>query len=99
MTVSIFDAFRESNREHFHFLWQKAKSGQLEGLTEEEQRLAKIMLAHSDEFFNQFEFADVLPGHQFDPESEVNPFLHITFHAVAEKTGGRLKPHRSVSIL
>ncbi len=85
MTDTLFDAFRESNRQHFHFLWQKAKSGQLEGLDEEEQRLAKIMLAHSDEYFNQFEFADVLADRQFDPESEVNPFLHITFHAAAEK--------------
>lgn len=85
MTDTLFDAFRESNREHFHFLWQKAKSGELEDLDEEEQRLAKIMLAHSDEYFNQFEFADVLADRQFDPESEVNPFLHISFHAAAEK--------------
>jgi len=81
----IFDAFRQSNRQHFHFLWWKANNGELNGLTEEEQLLAKIMLAHSDEYFNQFEFADALADHQFDPESEVNPFLHITFHASVEK--------------
>jgi len=57
----------------------------MEGLGEEEQRLAKIMLDHSDEYFNQFEFADVLADREFDPESEVNPFLHITLHAIAEK--------------
>lgn len=85
MTNSIFDALRQSNRQHFHHLWQKANKGELDGLTEEEQRLAKIMLAHSDEYFNQFEFADVLADHPFDPKSEVNPFLHITFHAVVEK--------------
>ena len=82
---AVFKELRESNRQHFHFLWQKAKSGELEGLHEEEQRLAKIMLAHSDEYFNQFEFADTLADHQFDPESEVNPFLHVTLHAVGEK--------------
>jgi len=59
----IFDAFRQSNRQHFHFLWRKANNGELNGLTEEEQLLAKIMLAHSDEYFNQFEFADALADH------------------------------------
>jgi hypothetical protein len=57
----------------------------MEGLDEEEQRLAKIMLDHSDEYFNQFEFADVLADREFDPEREVNPFLHITLHGIAEK--------------
>lgn len=85
MMNSIFDALRQSNRQHFHYLWRKAQDGELGGLDEEEQRLAKIMLDHSDEYFNQFEFADTLAEHQFDPESEVNPFLHVTLHAVAEK--------------
>jgi len=52
----------------------------MKGLSEEEQQLARIMLDHSDEYFNQFEFADVLADREFDPESEVNPFfiLHST---------------------
>ena len=82
---SVFKELQQLNREHFYHLWRKANKGELDGLTEEEQRLAKIMLAHSDEYFNQFEFADTLADHQFDPESEVNPFLHVTLHAVAEK--------------
>jgi Domain of unknown function (DUF1841) len=43
------------------------------------------MLDHSDEHFNQFEFADALADHEYDPETEVNPFLHVILHAVAEK--------------
>ncbi len=85
MIDSIFEVFREINREHLHTIWQKAQNGDLEGLDEEERRLAKIMLDHSDEYFNQFEFADVLADREFDPESEVNPFLHVTLHAIAEK--------------
>jgi len=81
---SLFKLFRGVNREHLHTIWQKAQTGDMEGLDEEEQRLAKIMLDHSDEYFNQFEFADVLADREFDPESEVNPFLHITLHAIAE---------------
>ncbi len=85
MIDSITQILREVNREHLHRIWEKAKIGEMEGLDEEEQRLAKVMLEHANEFFNQFEFADVLADHPFDPEKEINPFLHITIHAVAEK--------------
>ena len=40
------------------------------------------MLDHSDEYFTQFEFADVMADHQFDPDSEVDPYMHVTLHAV-----------------
>ncbi len=85
MDDSIFKGFREINRQHFHQIWKKAQKGELQTLTEEEQRIGKIMLDHSDEYFNQFEFADVLADHQYDPETETNPFLHVAIHAVAEK--------------
>lgn len=85
MNDSIFETFRRTNREHFHEIWKKARSGELQDLAEEEQHLGKIMLDHSDEYFNQFEFADALADHEYDPETEVNPFLHVTLHAIAEK--------------
>lgn len=85
MDDSVFGTLREINRKHFHEIWKKAQSGDLQGLTDEEQRLGKIMLDHSDEYFNQFEFADALANHEYDPETGVNPFLHVTLHAVAEK--------------
>ena len=85
MDDSVFETLRGINRKHFYDIWKKAQSGKLKGLTEEEQRLGKIMLDHSDEYFNQFEFADALADHEYDPETEVNPFLHVILHAVAEK--------------
>jgi tetratricopeptide (TPR) repeat protein len=85
MDDSVFETLRGINREHFHDIWKKAQNGELQGLNEEEQCLGKIMLDHSDEYFNQFEFADALASHEYDPESEVNPFLHVTLHAIAEK--------------
>jgi hypothetical protein len=82
---STFKAFQQANREHLHSIWRRTRDGQLDGLSEEERQLGKIMLDHSDEYFNQFEFADVLADREFNPESEVNPFLHVTLHAVIEK--------------
>ena len=85
MVDSIFEVLKELNRGHFYRIWRMAQNNELEELTEEEQRLGRIMLEHSDEYFNQFEFADVLADHDFDPESESNPFLHVVLHAAAEK--------------
>ena len=76
--------FRSANREHLHFLWEKAKNNDLNGLGDEDRRLAEAMLMHEDEFFNIFEFADVLHDMEFDPDTDVNPFLHITIHTAVE---------------
>jgi len=85
MKDSAFEAFRQLNRENLHRIWRCARDEKLEDLNEEEQRLGKIMLQHSEEYFNQFEFADVVADREFDPESEANPFLHVTLHAIMEK--------------
>ena len=85
MTNLPFDALRSVNRRDLHQIWLKAREGKMEGLTEEEQRLGKVMLDHSDEYFTQFEFADVMADHEFDPDSEVDPYMHVTLHAVVEK--------------
>jgi hypothetical protein len=61
-----------------------AKSGDLDVLDGEERRIGEVMLEHRDEYFNQFEMADVLGDHEFDPASETDPFLHITFHTIVE---------------
>jgi len=93
---SAFEAFRQGNRQHLHNIWRRAQSGHLNGLSEEEGRLAEVMLAHSDEYFNQFEFADVLADRGFNPESEVNPFMHVTLHALLEK---QIKDHEPIEAL
>ena len=85
MDDSAFGVLRGINRKRFYEIWKKAQNGELQDLNEEEQRLGKIMLDHSDEYFNQFEFADALADREYAPETEVNPFLHVTLHAIAEK--------------
>ncbi len=37
---------RPLNREHLHFLWEKAKKDDLDGLNNEDRRLAEAMLLH-----------------------------------------------------
>lgn len=80
----VFSEMRRFNREHMHMIWEVAKTGDLDVLGAEERRIAEAMLEHQDEYFNQFEMADVLADHEYDPESETNPFLHVTFHTIVE---------------
>lgn len=72
------------SRKQMHTLWEAARNDRLDDLPDEDRELAKIMLDHEDEFFNNFEFADVLSEREFDTESEVNPFLHIALHSLVE---------------
>jgi len=83
-TDEMFGELRRFNREHMHMIWEAAKTGDLDVLEAEERRIAEVMLEHHDEYFNQFEMADVLADHEYDPESETNPFLHVTFHSIVE---------------
>jgi len=84
MKDEALNLFRSANREHLHFLWEKAQNNDLDALSDEDRRLAEAMLLHEDEFFNVFEFADVLHDREFDPDTDVNPFLHITIHTAVE---------------
>ena len=76
---------RKLTRENIHALWEIAKKGDLSGLSGEEKWLVKVMLEHQDEYFNQFEMADLTHDHEYDVDSEENPFLHITLHAIVER--------------
>jgi hypothetical protein len=75
---------RQVSREKMHELWRRAKERDYEGLNDEEHRIAKIMVEHEDEFHNQLEFADLTYDHEYDPDTEYNPFLHITIHSIVE---------------
>lgn len=77
------DILRSLNRQYMYEIWQHAKANDLDQLSEEEQQIGKLMLEH-EEYHNQFEFADALEDYQFDPESGVNPFLHISIHVIVE---------------
>jgi hypothetical protein len=68
---------------HNRVVWEIAKTRDLSGLSAEDKKLAEIMLNH-EEFHNQFEIADVLSDHEYDPDKETNPFLHVIMHAIAE---------------
>jgi hypothetical protein len=68
---------------HTQILWEIAQTGDLNSLSPEDRRLAEIMLEHK-EHHNQFAMADVLSEHEYDPEREINPFLHISLHGVVE---------------
>jgi hypothetical protein len=64
-------------------IWKIAKTGDLSSLSPEDRKLAETMLEH-EEYHNQFEMADVLSEHEYDPDREINPFLHIALHGVVE---------------
>ncbi len=81
--ASALEELRKYNREHFHWIWKVAQGGDLETLSDEDMRLGELMLKH-EEYHNQFEIADHLSDHEFDPETETNPFLHIVFHRIVE---------------
>lgn len=84
MNTDMSNMLRKASRHHMHTIWEHAKENDLDNLDEEERQLARIMLEHEDEFFNQFEFSDVLDDYSYDPETEVNPFLHIIVHSAIE---------------
>ena len=83
---------RGFSRNHLHEIWEKAKSGEMEGLSSEELRLARIMKDHEEEFFNEFEFSDLTSDRAYDPDTEVNPFLHVYLHSVVENQLSEREP-------
>ena len=93
MKDEVLKLFRSTNCEHLHFLWEKVQNNDLDDLGNEDRRLAEAMLMHEDEFFNEFEFADILHDREFDPDTDVNPFLHITIHTVIENQLEARDPH------
>jgi hypothetical protein len=80
----VYAQGRALSRTYVHSLWERAKKGDLEGLSIEEQRMVKILKDHEEEYFNDFEFSDIATDREYDPESDVNPFLHIFIHSVVE---------------
>jgi len=75
---------RRVSRNLMQRIWKKVKAGDIKDLSPEERRLGEIMLEHEDEFFNEFEFSDITADHAYEPETEVNPFLHILIHSIVE---------------
>lgn len=84
MPNEIKKYMKEYSRNYFIDIWQKVKANDFYDLSSEESKLARIMKDHEDEFFNQFEFADLTYDHEYDPDEETNPFLHICIHSTVE---------------
>ena len=87
---------RRLSRQKMHDLWQRAKEKNFEDLDDEEQRIARIMVEHANEFHNQLEFADLTYDHEYDPDTESNPFMHITIHSVIEAQLDQKNPIETV---
>jgi hypothetical protein len=74
-------AFRQYSQQKFFEIWQKASEEEkLEG---EEASIAAAMLEHG-EYYDTWEKADTLANYEYDPETDVNPFLHVTIHSIVE---------------
>ena len=65
-------------------IWQKVKDRDMTALDDEQQRLAKIMVEHEDDLNLHFENAQLVYDPGQDPDTEYDPFLHITLHAIVE---------------
>ena len=70
-------------RQKMHRIWQTAKSGRLDDLNDEEKQMGHIMLEH-EEYKDDFDNADSLADYEYNPDTEVNPFLHVSMHSMIE---------------
>ncbi len=70
MTDEIFHEMRKLSRQQFQGIWEIAKTGELDVLSEADRRVAEIMLEHQEECFNQFEMADLTYDYEFDPDPD-----------------------------
>lgn len=84
MDADLFNRLRQFERAELHTLWKMANLGALDGLDAEKQTLARIMLAHADEYGADFECADADFDYDYRAVGQTNPFLHVTFHAIVE---------------
>ena len=84
MDDAIRKLFNDGSRIQMSAIWGKAKERDFEGLDDEAQRIAKIMVEHEDELYKQFEHADLTYDPEFNPDTGYDPFLHITIHSIVE---------------
>jgi len=84
MDEEIRKALKSVSHTQMTEIWLKAKDRDFEGLDDEKRRIAKIMVEHEDDLSKQFEYAHLNYDPDQDPETEYDPFLHITIHAIVE---------------
>lgn len=84
MDEEIRKALKSVSYPQMSEIWLKAKDRDFEGLDDEKLRIAKIMVEHEDELYQQFEHAHFTYDHERNPDTEYDPFLHITIHGIVE---------------
>ncbi|MCP4753595.1 MAG: DUF1841 family protein [Proteobacteria bacterium] len=84
MADNFLTALQKRNRNQIQGIWEKAKKNDFDGLNDEDEQFAKIMLEHKDEFHNSFESANLINEYDDDGDCEINPFFHIAVHAAVE---------------
>ena len=84
MDEEIRKALKSVSHTQMSEIWLKAKDRDFDGLDDEKLRLAKIMVEHEDELILQLEQAHIVYDPEQDPDTEYDPFLHITIHAIVE---------------
>jgi len=84
MDEEIRKALKSVSHTQMSEIWLKAKDRDFDGMDDEKLRLAKIMVEHEDELILQLEQAHIVYDPEQDPDTEYDPFLHITIHAIVE---------------
>ena len=84
MDEEILKALKPVSHTQMTEIWLKAKDRDFDGLDDEKQRIAKIMVEHEDELSDQFENAHLTYDPDQNPDTEYDPFLHITIHSIVE---------------
>lgn len=74
---------RQNLRRVVHKIWMMLREGNLVGLDQTEQKLARIIMAHQ-EYQEHFEDEGILDGREYASAEGFNPFLHISLHQMVE---------------
>ncbi|MFA6999997.1 MAG: DUF1841 family protein [Candidatus Paceibacterota bacterium] len=74
---------RQNSKMTINKIWNLIKEGNSDELSQEEQKLAVIIMNHQ-EYQEYFENEDILDGSVYTESEGFNPFLHITLHQMAE---------------
>jgi hypothetical protein len=82
VTEQMNNPFTAISREYVKEIWQTSKRA-LGVMRPDDQLLAFVMQEH-EEYLTYWENIDQYMDYEFDPETEVNPFLHVSVHQLVE---------------
>jgi len=81
MEEEVTEFFKTIGRGRLKRIWQRVKAGDVSGLEDEDRRYAALMEEHKADYFEAFEVAD---DRVFDPNAEVDAYLHVAVHRIIE---------------